>query len=310
MPQYHMVLTCVNHNCFVYALVHNNIRNELVELEEQNKIKIISADITSFDSLENAFNPIQTLDAVIHCAGRASDIGWDREFRQTNYESIKHLVKLTSQYKVKRLVFVSSTDVYGLKDFHGQNEQQLSYAEKANNPYLKYKIKAEKYLKANLPANQYCIIRPAAVWGKDDPTLTRRIKDFLAFSPYIIHFGKWKGQNRWPLAHVDNVALANYIGAFHRQACGIAINVLDEKKTTMDEFYRYVAKAYFPGRKYKSITLPFWLGLVIGSFVSIISNTFNLSHPFIDPSLYALYSVSKNLDFDEKLFRSLKESDI
>lgn len=303
---YQTVLEFINRGCFVYALVHNTTRNELVDFENDGKIKVVQSDVTDYASLKEVFDSIETPDVIVHCAGRASDVGWDKEFRKTNFESIQHLVKLTKEFDVKRFVFVSTTDVYGLRDFNGETEDELPYDKGVKNPYPKYKIKAEKWIKQTLSKQQYCIIRPAAVWGEDDPTLTPRIKDFLLYSPFIIHFGRWRGQNRWPLAHVNNVAIANYIGAFHPKSEGKAINVLDDTSTTMDDFYRFIAKEYFPSRKYKSITLPLRLGIVIGSLITLISNLLNLKKPFMDPSLYALYSVSSNLDFSADLFHALK----
>ena len=305
---YNTVLEFLKRGCFVYALVHYEIRPELLELEIEKKINIIKSDVTEYKSLLNVFNELPKLDAIIHCAGRASDVGKDKEFRKTNYESVKHLVELVKIFNVKRLVFVSTTDVYGIRNFNEETELELPFAENAKNPYPKYKIKAEKWIKERLSEDRYCIIRPAAVWGEDDPILTKRIKDFLSSSRFIIHFGRWKGHNRWPLAHVKDVAHAIYIGAFHPDSKGLAINVIDEKKTTIDEFYRFVANKYFPNKTFKSITLPFWVGLFISSIITFISNIFNLKRPFMDPSIYALYSVSRNLDFSGSLFISLKMS--
>ena len=303
---FHTVMEFVNRGCFVYSLVHKVVRTELNQLEKDNKIKIVEADVTDYKSLNIVFNKLPKLDAIIHCAGRASDVGWDREFRKTNYESVKHLVAFTKIYNVNRFVFVSTTDVYGIKDFNGETELELPFAEKAKNPYPKYKIKAENWIKEHLSNERYCIIRPAAVWGEDDPTLTKRFKDYLSSTRFIIHFGKWKGQNRWPLAHVSNVALGNYIGAFHQHAVGNAINIIDEQKTTLDEFYQIVAKKYFPEKKFITLTFPYWVGFIIGIIVSLISNILNLKKPIADPSIYAFYSITRNLDFSGKLFESLK----
>jgi nucleoside-diphosphate-sugar epimerase len=171
--------------------------------------------------------------------------------------------------------------------------------------YPVYKRKAEQMLQCELPPGKWSIIRPAQVWGNGDKTLTPRIVKFLRHAPCIIHFGKWRGTNRWPLAHVDNVATATLLAATAPEAAGKAINILDNETTSIDAFYRIIADLYLPRKTFQSITLPFWLGYVYGVIVSAISNLLNLDHPFSDPSLYALYSVSHNLDFGNQRMRQM-----
>jgi len=299
----------VGRGWFVYALVHRSRSAELTELESAGKVTILSGDITRLESMKDVIEQCEgALDAIVHCAGRASDVGWAREFRRTNYDSVRHLVELVKEYEIGRFVFVSTTDVYGMKDFCGQNEEELGYDEGARNNYPKYKILAEKWIRGNLAAERYSIVRAAAVWGDDDPTLTKRVRDFHAWSPYIVHFGKWKGENRWPMVHVSKVARANFLAAVLPQAAGESINVLESQQVSIDDFYRMIAAKYFPGKTFKTIVLPFWIGVVVGGFVSFVSNLLNLKGPIFDPSLYALYSVSSNLDFSCDKFQEMVNS--
>lgn len=304
----HIVQKCLDENCFVQALVHRNIPPRLRELADEGRLKIHQADIRKYDQLAAVFSQLPPLDALIHCAAKASDTGRDRDFRAVNFEAVKHLVALAKAGEAKRFTFISTTDVYGLHDFKGQTEENLNYESRPRNPYPKYKILAEKWIQAELPADKYSIIRPAAVWGEDDPTLTARIREFLRWSPWIVHFGPWRGRNRWPLAEVGQVALAAYLASFQPWARGRAIQVLDEKRTSIDEFYRQIAAKYYPGRKYRSVCLPLWCGLIIGALSTVLSNMFDAAKPVYDPTLYALYSVSRNLDFSSAGFQELKQT--
>jgi hypothetical protein len=99
--------------------------------------------------------------------------------------------------------------------------------------------------------------------------------------------------------------MAAYLAATMPQSAGQTINVLDNEHTTMDEFYRILARIYLPQKTFRTIALPFWVGYVVGGIVSGISNLLNLDHPFMDPSLYALYAVSRNLDFSNGKLREL-----
>lgn len=281
----------------VDALTHRSESKELNARAANGAVRLARADLGEPAQIRAAFDGTPPPDALIHCAGRASDVGWASEFRRANFESVVNLATFCLERGVARFVFVSTTDVYGLRDFQGESEDELPFDEAARNPYPRFKILAEKWLRDNLPAERYSVIRPAAVWGEGDPTLTPRFRAFLETSPIIVHFGRWRGQNRWPLADVRTVAAANCLAAVRPEAAGRAFNVLDSAHTTVDAFYRQIAAQHFPERRFRTVTLPYALGAALGATVSGISNLLNLKHPFTDPSLYALRSVSHNLDF-------------
>ncbi|MCE5197988.1 MAG: NAD(P)-dependent oxidoreductase [Armatimonadota bacterium] len=294
----------------VFALVHRKTSAVLDELAASGSVTIVQGDLSDFAELERDLREqLESrgvmLDAIVHCAGRASDVGRRDEFRRTNFESVQNLSGIVEHLDVGQFVFVSTTDVYGLRNFNGESEDELPLQDNIRNPYPEFKIAAEEWILKTLPPERYSIIRPTAVWGVGDPTLTPRIVSFLKSSPWIIHFGKWQGSNRWPLAHVRNVATAIYLAATLQEAAGSAVNVLDSEITTIEEFYRIVASVYLPEKRLRSVTLPMWIGKAFGTVVSSISNTLNLDHPFTDPSLYALYSVASNLDFSNERFLHL-----
>ena len=268
----------------VLALVHRNIPDELKTLEN---VKIIQGDVTD----ENFINGLNLdVDIVAHVAGLASDIGSYKNFEKINYEPIKYLSKIPK----KKIIYVSSSDVYGIKDFDNATED-TPFCEYPKNPYPHYKIESEKWLNKN--CSKYVIIRPAAVWGENDKTLESRVVDFLNTSSYIVHFGKWKGQCRWPLANVKNVAKTIVGVSEFDDYDNQAITIIDPKKTTIDEYYRDVARRYFPNKKFKSITFPMWFGKFLGFISTTLSNIMKTRQPLFDPTFYAVHHVSSNLDF-------------
>ena len=294
----------------VLALCHRTTSPSLVKLSQSGLATIINGDVTDINDIESKLGAelkrrYAKLDVIVHCAGRASDVGWRSEFKRTNLESVKGLVKLVKDMDVGRLIFVSTTDVYGLRDFDGGTEDELPLRARPDNSYPEFKIQAEAFIRSNLLSERYSIVRPAQVWGVGDKTLTSRIVDFLSWSPWIVHFGKWRGRNRWPLAHVRNVALVIFLAATAGDAAGKAVNIVDDEHITMDEFYRILAAVYLPHKKLKTVTLPFGIGQCVGSVISGISNMLNLDRPFADPSFYALYAVSHNLDFSNKRMKQL-----
>lgn len=273
---------------FVYALVHNNVPSELKELKN---VEIVKGDVTNEQSiLALNIKP----DIIAHVAGLASDIGSDEKFRKINFEPVKFLSKLAE----KKFIYVSSSDVYGIKDLNNADENS-ELIEFPKNPYPKYKIKSEEWIRNNCKI-PYVIIRPAAVYGENDKTIENRVVDFLKSSPFIVHFGKWKGKNRWPLCNVENVAKVIVCTSMTNRYDNQAVTIIDSKKTTIDEYYRGIAQKYLPDKNFKTITFPFWVGKLLGFISSTLSNLLKLKEPIFDPTYYAVHHVSSNLDMSSK----------
>ena len=100
----HAVSEFVRRGWFVYAMVHQHTPPQLRDLQSRGKVNIVTGDIRCLESMQTVFEATDAhrpLRAVIHCAGRASDIGWARDFRQTNYESVKHLTALCQEYAAR-----------------------------------------------------------------------------------------------------------------------------------------------------------------------------------------------------------------
>lgn len=285
----------VKYGWHVIALVHNNIPEELLSLDNVEVVKGNLLDVDFINSFKNK------ADVVAHIAGIAKDIGTDETFRKINFEPIKYLSTIPKD----KIIYVSSSDVHGIKD-HSNADESSPMVEYPENPYPKYKIMSENWLREN--CSKYVIIRPAAVWGEGDKTLENRVTEFLKISPFIIHFGKWKGKNRWPLANVKNVAKTIVAVSESDKFDNEAIIVIDSEKTTIDEYYRRVAMKYFPDKKFKNLYLPMWIGKTIGYISTVLSNLMHKKDPIIDPTYYAVHHVSSNLDFSsEKMIEAIKE---
>lgn len=297
----HVLRRFLDEGCFVYATVRRSVPEELRALESRGRIALLQLDIRDHAALRKSLLPLPRLEAVVHCAAKASDVGREATFRKTNFEAVRELAGMALKRDDGVFVHVSTTDVYGLRDFKGESEAELDFDHQERNPYPKFKILAEEWLRRNMPPNKYSIIRPAAVWGGPEAAITRRMTAFLRFSPWIVHFGPWRGQNRWPLAHVERVAEACYLAAVSPLARGRAFNVLDPERVTMEEAYRRVARKYFPDKKFRTLCLPFWCGAVIGALSSATAFLGDMEEPPFDPSWYALRSISCNLDFSPAL---------
>ena len=257
----------------------------------------VSGDISDSDGLRRQVEELAP-DVIVHAAALASDVGPDSLFRKLNYEPVVALAPLAK----RKFVFISTADVYGIRDFAGEDVSTLKFDDNLRNPYPRYKIMSELWLRDNLPPERFACVRPAAVWGPGDETLERRVADFLRSSPFIVHFGKWRGRNRWPLADVRRVAEAAWLAVTTSRWDGGGVTVIDARRTTAEEFYRETAARLFPERRFRTLCLPMWLGVCIGRLSSFIAGALRLSHVPFDPSYYALKTVSSNLDFCDRSF--------
>ena len=274
--------------------VTGTVSNKIADRALKSGAELRKADLCDFASLDALFEKEYAY--VIHIAALASDTGKEEKFRLTNFEAVKHLVRLAMKHKVKRFVYLSTADVYGLHDFHGESEEELSFDHQVTNFYPKYKIKSEEFLKQTLPPERFSCVRPCVVYGNGDTTITPRAVAFLKSSPFVIHFGKWHGQNRWPLAHVENVCRALHAAMVVPEAGGKGITVLDSPFTTLSNYYRELAAKYLPEKKFREITLPLWT--IRGA--AWFSSAFSGEKPLFDPTLYALDTITSNLDFSNK----------
>ena len=108
-------------NWQIYALVHKNVPEDLKLLKN---ITIISGNLADNNFINELYSKF-SFDIVVHIAGLASDIGSDEIFKKINYESVKSLSHLAKE----KFIYISSTDVYGIKDFNNADE---------NTPFCEY----------------------------------------------------------------------------------------------------------------------------------------------------------------------------
>ena len=95
----------------VFALEHRAPVNK-PEAGQPGALTVLRGDASDEASLRAAVREAAGgagLDAIVHCAGRASDVGRREEFRKANFEPVRHLARLTRETGAGRFVFVSTT---------------------------------------------------------------------------------------------------------------------------------------------------------------------------------------------------------
>ncbi len=245
-------------------------------------------------------------EALVHCAARATDVGWDGKFRKANLVGVENICHAVDELDIGRLVHFSTTDVYGVRDFATADEETPH--DNRRNPYPRYKILAERCIRDLLPPERYTILRPGLVWGPGDASVMPRAVAFLRAFPVVVHFGRHRGRNHWPLAYVGNVARVAYAAAAWPQSAGQAYNVVDPEPTTMDEYYAMLIDLFLGERRMPRVAVPFWIGWPAAALSTSLSTLLDREHPLFDPSLYALHHVSHDQRFDGSRARELIRS--
>jgi nucleoside-diphosphate-sugar epimerase len=114
----------------------------------------------------DVFWAIEDNEAVIHLACISNDPSFDlnpRIAKSINLDCFHHFVKGVKKHKPKRVIFASSSSVYGVSEEPNVTEASLC---KPITDYSKYKLQCEDMLlKTDFPDTIVTVLRPATVCG-------------------------------------------------------------------------------------------------------------------------------------------------
>lgn len=103
---YHIVNQAIKKGYKVRALVRPGSDTSWLS---SLKCTLLYGQITS---KEDIFKAVKDCDYVIHAAAKTSQTGKPEAFYPVNVESTKHLIQACQEYKLKRMVFVSSANTF------------------------------------------------------------------------------------------------------------------------------------------------------------------------------------------------------
>lgn len=211
----------------------------------KNKIKYIKGDITNLDLLNRAF---KSVDFVLHQAALRSvpySIDHPREANKVNVEGSLNVLMAAKKNGVKRVVYASSSSVYG------EREGALRKEDMETNPVSPYAV-------SKLAGEYYCRMFPS-LYGLE----TVSLRYFNVFGPYqdpnsqysavIPIFIKAIASYKSPVIHddgkqsrdftyIDNVVLANILACTAKNAGGEYINVATGERTSVLEIFNKICK--------------------------------------------------------------------
>ncbi len=165
----------------------------------------IKGDVRDEKAIEKS---VSGMDAVIHLACISNDPSFDLDpelGKSVNYLSFFPFLRAINKHKIKRLVYVSTESVYGLKK---EREVTEDLSLEPLTDYALYKVFCEKALSDHVPLSKtaWVILRPATLCGyamRQRLDLTVNILTNLAVNKgEITVFG---GTQERPFVHIDDI---------------------------------------------------------------------------------------------------------
>jgi ornithine--oxo-acid transaminase len=197
-------------------------------------------------------------DYVVHCGAMVSDWGTVEEIERANVTGTRNLVQAAAAASVRRLVHVSTTDVYG---YPGQAEVDESAAPQGfRNWYAQTKLDGEQEaLRVGAELGlETVVLRPATVWGPRSLAVVGEIGGAIKRGHMLLVN---QGRANAGLVYIDNLIDAIMLALAHRAAAGEAFNVTDGLDVTWRQFTDGLADGIGARRARLSMPYPVASGL-------------------------------------------------
>jgi len=227
---------------------------------------------------------------ILHQAALGSvpkSISFPTLYIQNNIVGFHNIIEASSKQKVKRVVFASSSSIYG------DNKDGIKTEENTGSvlsPYAITKKFDEEY--ANLFYRLYGVetiaLRYFNVFGeRQDPN-----SNYAAVIPCFVkalHENKapiiyGDGEQRRDFTYVENVVTANLLACkAPSDACGQAYNIACGKQTSINQLYKYILNIYNKDETPHPIYMPERNGDIKNSLANIQKSQQKLNYkPIID----------------------------
>jgi len=223
---------------------------EYNEREYDSSVKLVCGDVRDRDLMDTL---ISEADVVVHAAA-ALPLESKKEIFSTNVDGTRNVFELCLKHKVKRVVFISSTAVYGVPDHHPLFEHDDMIGVGA---YGEAKIAGEKLSQEFREKGLYIsVIRPKTFIGTHRLGVFQILYNWVEEGRKIPIIGN--GKNRYQLLEVDDLAEACYLA----YRCGDenandVFNVGAEEFRTVNEDVGALCK--YAGNGSRVMHTPVWL---------------------------------------------------
>ncbi len=221
---------------YLLAKNHSVVSYDLLPFDYadcKDKIKWVEGDIRDFDKLSAS---MQGAEIVVHCAA-ALPLYSPEDIRTTDVVGTKFVLEAAASCKVDRVVYISSTAVYGVPDHHPLYETDKMVGV---GPYGHAKIEAEHACEeARKSGLTVSIIRPKSFVGPERLGVFALFYDWAKDGCSFPMIGN--GKNRYQLLDVDDLNDAIYAcSTLPKDIVNDTFNIGAKEFTTMGEDYKAV----------------------------------------------------------------------
>lgn len=225
-------------------ILDNLSEGKLANIKDfHNKVQFIKDDILNLSCLKKIFRGVNYVfhEAALRSVERS--VYNPLETNKVNIEGTLNVLIAARDNKVKRVIFASSSSVYG-----NQDKQPFTETMCPNpvSPYALSKLTGEFYLKQfyQLFGLETISLRYFNVYGPyQDPQNEYAnvipifiVKMLKNISP-VIH---WDGKQARDFNYIDDVIEANILALKKSKTCGEVLNVCNGKKYSINEMFTYI----------------------------------------------------------------------
>jgi len=249
----HLAQRLVNEGIPVRCLVRTT--SDTTQLDQLGVEQVVG-DLTDPGALTRA---VAGCRYVFHCGAMVSDWGTAAEIAAVNVGGTRNLLEAAGTAGVKRVIHVSTTDVYG---YPGKPEIDESYVStRFANWYSETKRMAETEVRRAQAAHglETVILRPATVYGPRSVDVVGEIARSIRGRRMLLVDG---GRAIAGLLYVENLVDAALLSMRSEAAPGHAFNLSDGLSVTWREFTDGLAAGL--GCPPVRLTMPYWLATGVG----------------------------------------------
>lgn len=223
-----------------YALASLDV--EEFDYPEKDKVEIVKGDIRDKTLLDWA---MEGVDFVVHTAA-ALPLYSPEDIYTTDVEGTRNVLEAARRHRVKRVVHVSSTAVYGIPDHHPLYETDRL---EGVGPYGQAKIQAEMIcLEYRAKGIIVPVIRPKSFVGPERLGVFALLYDWAYTGHNFPMIGT--GKNRYQLLDVEDLCEVIYLClTLPEEKVNDTFNIGAKEFTTMKEDYQAVLDYAGHGKK-------------------------------------------------------------
>ena len=236
---------------------------EIIDLKMSNQFpeKCKLADVRDAETLRNTI----TGDVVVNLAAVHRDDIRDRsEYQRTNVDGAENVALVCEEKGIDKIIFTSTVAVYGFAE-PGTDE---SGAINPFNEYGRTKFEAEEKLRTwhAKGDNALIIVRPTVIFGEGNRGNVFNLLNQIASGKFLM---VGKGKNKKSMAYIGNIVAFLETCLATDQKYGV-YNYVDTPDLTMNELVSQV-RAELKGKTGVGLSLPYWLGLILGYTADIVA---------------------------------------